>query len=103
MIEQDNRHSIFLPMLLCVTSVVIWFAFQTFQLFKERESLTALSATQLPIYTNAQKMRAQLDTIAAETAKLAQAGNSHAALIVSELKQRGVTIDPSKAAAQTAR
>jgi hypothetical protein len=96
MIEQENRHSIFLPMLLCITSLVIWFAFQTFQLVKERESLTALSANQVPIYSNAQKMRTQLDAIAAETAKLA-------ASIVSELKQRGVTIDPSKAAAQTSK
>jgi hypothetical protein len=99
MIEHSTqtRHGVFLPLLLGLITLVLWFGFQTLQLAKERENLATLSANQAALYGNAQKMRAQLDAIAAETAKLAQAGNANAALIVDALKQRGITIDPSKA------
>jgi hypothetical protein len=66
------------------------------QLMKEKENLTTLRTNQTAIYTNAQKMRTQLDAIAAEVAKLAQAGNPNAAQLVNALKAKGITIDPSK-------
>ena len=97
---RDGAHyGVFAPLLLGLITLVLWFGFQTLQLVKERENLTALRTNQTAIYGNAQKMRTQLDAIAAETAKLAQAGNTNAALIVNALKQRGITIDPSKAQA----
>lgn len=87
----------FAPLLLGLITLTLWFGFQTTQLLKEKENLATLRTNQATIYGNAQKMRAQLDTLAAETAKLAAAGNPNAALIVNALKQRGITIDPSKA------
>lgn len=100
MSEHSLHYGPFAPLLLGLLTLALWFGFQTTQLLKERENLTTLRANQATIYTNAQKMRTQLDAIAAEVAKLAQAGNPNAATLVNALKQRGVTIDPSKVQAQ---
>ena len=97
MSEPTRQYSPFAPLLLGLITLVMWFGFQTAQLLKERENLTTLRTNQTTIYGNAQKMRAQLDARAAETAKLALAGNANAAQIVNALKARGITIDPSKA------
>ncbi|HTE16366.1 MAG TPA: hypothetical protein VK642_14935 [Burkholderiales bacterium] len=97
MSEPVKHYGPFAPLLLGLITLALWFGFQTTQLVKERESLANLRTNQTTIYANAQKMRTQLDAIAAETAKLAQAGNPNAALIVNALKQRGITIDPNKA------
>ncbi len=97
MSEHVRHYGPFAPLLLGLITLVLWYGFQTTQLLKERENLTTLRTNQTTIYNNAQKMRAQLDTLAAETAKLAQAGNPNAAQIVNALKQQGITIDPNKA------
>ena len=97
MSEPMKHYSPFAPLLLGILTLVLWFGFQTVQLLKERNSLATLRTNQTTIYGNAQKMRAQLDVLANETAKLAQAGNAHAAAIVNALKQRGISIGANKA------
>ncbi|MBM3342768.1 MAG: hypothetical protein FJY56_11760 [Betaproteobacteria bacterium] len=98
MSQRDQAtHSAFAPLLIGLLTIALWFGFQTAQLLKEKDNLANLKSNQTQIYGNAQKMRGQLDTLAAETAKLAAAGNQNAALIVNALKQRGITIDPTKA------
>jgi hypothetical protein len=97
MSEREQHYGSFAPLFLGLLTLAIWFGFQTVQLLKEKENLATLRTNQTKVYENAQKMRTQLDALAAETAKLAQAGNPNAALIVNALKQRGITIDPSKA------
>jgi hypothetical protein len=97
--SENKTESIFLPSCIGLCALVLWFGFQTAQLSQERTTLGALAGNQATVLGNAKKMRAQLDAIAAETAKLAQAGNQNAAQIVEALKQRGVTIDASKAPA----
>jgi sigma54-dependent transcription regulator len=95
MSEREKLAGVFVPLLLALVTVALWFGFQTMQLVKERENLSALRTTQTAIFTNAQKMRTQLDAIAAEIARLAQAGNPHAAQLVNALKAKGITIDPN--------
>jgi len=90
-----NRPGLFLPVLLILITLVIWFGFQTYQVVKERENLKTLQANQETMFNNAQKMRAQMDAIAAETARLAQQGNANAAQVVNALKARGITINPN--------
>jgi regulatory protein YycI of two-component signal transduction system YycFG len=99
MSDVRNTESIFVPFCIGLSALVLWIGFQTVQLSQERSALSAASGNQAIVLGNAKKMRVQLDSIAAETAKLAQAGNQNAAQIVEALKQRGVTIDASKAAA----
>jgi len=92
--SEQTQHSLFLPALLTALAVVVWFAFQTTQLIKERGNLATLQENQEVTYENAQKMRAQLDAIAAGTQRLADAGNPNAQAIVNALRQRGITINP---------
>ena len=95
MSERENVYGSFAPLLLGLSTLALWFGFQTTQLLKERENLSTLRNNQTTIYTTAQKMRTQLDAIAAETARLAQAGNPYATQIINALKARGITIDPN--------
>jgi hypothetical protein len=90
-----NRSGIFLPLLLILITLVLWFGFQTAQLVKERGNLKTLQANQEKMLNNAQKMRAQLDAIAAGTARLAQQGNANAAQVVNALKAKGISINPN--------
>ena len=89
------RPSLFLPLLLTLITLVLWFGFQTYQLVKERGNLQVLQANQETMLTNAQKMRVQLDSIAAGTARLAEQGNVNAAQVVNALKAKGITINPN--------
>jgi Tfp pilus assembly protein PilE len=80
---------------LVVVAVLAWFAFQTVQLVRERTSLQAAKASQDATLAQAEKLRAQLDSIASKTLELAQQGNANATLIVQELARRGVSINAS--------
>lgn len=89
--EQNNP---FLPMLLIVLAIVVWSGFQASQLYQERATLANLRTNQETTHQNAQKMRAQLDALAAGTQTLANAGNKNAQAVVNALAQRGITINP---------
>ncbi len=96
---ESPRNSLFLILLMTLSTLVLWFGFQTYQLLKERSNLQTLQANQETILTNAQKMRAQLDSIAAGTARLAVQGNVNAAQVVNALKAKGITINQTAAPA----
>ncbi len=95
--SDEKRYGAFVPLLLALATLLLWFGFQTNQLIKERDNLSTLRTNQTGIYANAQKMRAQLEAIASDTARLAQAGNPHAAQMVNALRARGITINPNAA------
>jgi type II secretory pathway component PulL len=86
---------VFLPFLLVVIALLVWFGFQTTQLIAERHQVDALRANQAPVYQNAMRMRRQLDVLAAGTQRLSDAGNANARAITDGLRQRGVTINPT--------
>jgi regulatory protein YycI of two-component signal transduction system YycFG len=92
---QAPRETLFVPLFLILVTLVLWFGFQTYQLVKERGNLKTLQTNQETMFNNAQKMRAQLDAIAAGTARLAQQGNANAAQVVNALKAKGITINPN--------
>ncbi len=93
------HHSPFVPLLLGGLAVMGWLGFQAQQLLTEREALATAHASQQQTVDNAAKLRASLDALAADTQRMAQAGNPSARLLVDELARRGVTINPG--AAQT--
>lgn len=95
--DAEKGYGILLPLLLGLISLVLWFGFQTSQLLKERDNLQTLSANQETLYGNAQKLRLQLDALAAGTARLAQQGNANAQKLVAALQAQGVTINPDAA------
>jgi N-acetylglucosamine kinase-like BadF-type ATPase len=72
--------------------------YQTFQLVRERSTLQTIKVNQEATVVQAQRVRAQLDSIARRTLELAQQGNPGAASIVDQLARRGITINPTAAA-----
>jgi hypothetical protein len=86
--------SAFWPLLIIGVATASWSGFQSYQLVREHEALKKLHANQEALVQNAVKLRAQLDGIAADTQRLADAGNANAQAIVAELRRRGITINP---------
>jgi hypothetical protein len=93
--RREFGHSPFLPLLLVVVGAVAWSAFQCYQLANERQGLAIVHTNQTRQYEDAGKLRTTLDSLARETAALADKGNPGAKLIISELAKRGVTINPN--------
>ena len=87
----------FVPLLLIGLGFLGWTTFQTLQLAEGRQALQVLIATQDAPVTQAYKLRASLNRIAAKTARLAANGDADAQSIVTALKQRGITINPGAA------
>ena len=94
-----QAHSAFVPVLLCALALLLALGWQTYLLVAEREALQAGHLSQQQTVDNAGKLRASLDGLAADTQRLADAGNASAALLVAELRKRGVTINTQAAAA----
>jgi len=89
-----STRSAFWPLLIIGVAMAAWSGFQTYQLVQEHAALKALHTNQEALVQNAVKLRAQLDGIAGDTQRLANAGNANAQVIVNELRRRGVTINP---------
>ena len=85
----------FVPLLLLSLAIVSWFAFQSYQLFRERSQLIAVYGAQQVQVDGAAKTRAAVDALAASTQRLANDGDVNARVVVDELRKRGVTINPN--------
>jgi hypothetical protein len=81
-----------LPLILTMVSVLVWFAFQTAQLFVERSQLIGLSASFETHAQEAQKMQTQIQALITKTAELANQGNPAAKAAVEDLEKRGIPI-----------
>jgi Tfp pilus assembly protein PilN len=93
----------FVPVLLCAIAVVGFLLFQTIVLAIDRGALQKAHAAQQQTVDNATKLRGSLDALAADTQRLADAGNPNAGLLVAELRKRGITINPNPPAAAASR
>ncbi len=96
-----------LPLMLMALALLVAFGAQAYLLLGERQALQAAHAAQQQTVDNAGRLRASLDALAADTQRMADGGNPNAALLVSELRKRGITINaaaqPVAAAASAAR
>ncbi len=93
-VSGGDVRSPFVPLLLVVIAVLLALLFQLKQLVDERSALAALKVSQMQPLDQSQKLRASLDSVAASTERLAEAGNASATLLVDELRKRGITINP---------
>lgn len=92
----------FVPLLLASVALTLTLGWQTHLLLADRTGLQAAHLGQQQTVDNAGKLRTSLDTLAADTQRLADTGNASAALLVAELRKRGVTINSQPAAAPAA-
>ena len=95
-------HSAFVPVLLFGLAVLAVLGWQTWVLASDRSALNTAFEGQQQTVDNAGKLRTSLDGLAADTQRLADRGNPNAALLVTELKKRGITINPQAGAAAAA-
>lgn len=89
------RNGPFVPLLLGGLALAGWFGLQTWLLLDEQARLKSAHASQQQTVDNATRLRQSLDAVAADTQRLADAGNPNARLLVEELRKRGVTINPA--------
>ena len=99
--EERAKHSAFVPMILGGMALLGSMAFQGYQHLGDRQTLQNAHAAQQQTVDNAGKLRASLDALAADTQRMADAGNASARLLVEELKKRGVTINATATAGAT--
>ncbi|MBL8483753.1 MAG: hypothetical protein JNJ60_16280 [Rhodocyclaceae bacterium] len=99
---KETRHSVFLPLALFGLSIVIATGYQVAMAWREGKQLETTQANQQELHDKSAKLRAALDKLASDTAKLAAQGNPNARLIVDELARRGVTINPNAGQAAAA-
>lgn len=97
--QSQTEHGPFVPLLLGGLALLGGLGFQTLQLWMDREALKSAHAQQQLTVDNAGKLRTSLDTLAADTQRMADAGNPNARVLVEELKKRGVTINAAAPAA----
>jgi hypothetical protein len=81
-----------LPLAVTISALLVYFAFQTFQLVRERSMLSELKVNLETPLQESQKVRSQLEALLTKTAELANQGNPAAKTVVEELQKRGVPI-----------
>lgn len=80
-------------------ALLIEVGYTTFYLARERGNLQTVRENQQTPLRQAERTRAQFDSIARRTLQLAQQGNAGAAIIAENLARRGITISPGPAPA----
>lgn len=99
-VTQPATRSPFWPVLLASTALLGWLTLQMHAQWLDRETLQLAKASQQSTVDKAATLRGALDALAADTQRLADAGNANAGLLVKELRARGITINPSASAAK---
>lgn len=95
-------HGAFVPVLLATLALLLGLGWQCYLLLAERDGLQGAHTAQQLTVDNAGKLRGSLDALAADTQRLADAGNPNAALLVAELRRRGITINAKAGASAQA-
>ena len=90
----NQRHSMFVPLLLVVLALLLMTGFQTIQLSREHELLNSRLQFQTGPLEESRKIREQLQAVATSTARLADNGNENAQRIIDQLQKAGIQIDP---------
>lgn len=90
--------SAFWPLLPLALAVLAWLAHQAWVLDQERRQFEQALRDQQAAVDQAGTLRRTLDLLAADTQRLADAGNGNARALVDELRRRGITIQTPSAA-----
>jgi hypothetical protein len=93
-VQPPSREGSNLPVVITLIALLIFFAFQTLQLYNERTNLRSVKANQESAIQEAQKVQAQFKTILGKTTELANQGHAGAKFVVDELQKRGVSVAP---------
>ena len=78
--------------IITLVALLLWFGFQSVQLWRERGNLSAVKASQDTALQESEKIRLQFQGLMTKTSELANQGNAGAKLIVDELQKRGIGV-----------
>jgi hypothetical protein len=90
-------------MLLTLLALIVWFGFQTLELWTERQNYRSAVERQAVRIERLQPMQSAFDALTDDTARLAAAGNPNARLLLDALKKRGVNVKSEQQATATGR
>lgn len=85
----------FVPLLLLALGFLGLTVIQTTQLLNDRRALDEVASQQATPLAAAHKIRVATDSLVSKMQVLADKGNPNARLVVAELKQKGITINPN--------
>ena len=91
--KHQTVYSAFYPLILVVVTILVNTAFQSSQIFQEKENLSILRSNQEKALGESRKIRTQFDAITTGTAKLAAQGNQNASLVLVRLKKMGISVN----------
>lgn len=91
-----------LAFVLLTIALLVALGYNTFYLARERQNLRTIRENQQAPLRQAERVRAQFDSIVKRTLQLAQQGNPNASMIVESLARRGITVNPGPAPQTTA-
>ena len=80
--------------IITLAALLLWFGFQSVQLWRERGNLSAVKASQETALQESEKIRLQFQGLMTKTSELANQGHAGAKLIVDELQKRGIGVSP---------
>ena len=78
--------------LITLIALLLWFGFQSVQLWRERGNLSAVKANQESAIQESEKIRLQFQGLMTKTSELANQGHGGARMIVDELQKRGIGV-----------
>lgn len=92
LLQTGSSSLLLLIVLLLLGAILLQNGYQTYQILDDGDRLRGRISAQEAAVQDAQKVRAQLLSIAGQTAALADAGNANAHLLIERLQAQGVTI-----------
>ncbi len=90
--QTGSSSALLLVVVLLLGAILLQNGYQTYQILDDGDTLRGRISAQEAAVQDAQKVRAQLLSIAGQTAALADAGNANALVLIERLRAQGVTI-----------
>lgn len=81
--------------IITLVALLLWFGFQSVQLWRERGNLNGVKANQDSAIQESEKIRLQFQGLMTKTSELANQGHAGAKLIIEELQKRGIGVPPA--------
>jgi hypothetical protein len=85
---------------IAIVTLIVWFAFQAFQLVRDRGNLRMVKSNQEVAMQESEKLSSQFQTLVTKIAQLANQGHAGAKMLLEELKKTGVGVSPEEKPAE---
>jgi len=84
-----------IAIVITLAALLLWFGFQSVQLWRGRSNLSAVKANQESALQESEKIRLQFQMLVSKTDELANQGHAGAKMVIGELQKRGIGVPPA--------